>query len=536
MPQRLAGGRRLAHAAAAALLGLALVAPATPAAAAAPQVLRVGTYNGIAGDFTTIQDAVNHARAGDWILVAPGDYHETGAAGAVPAGVLITTPGLHLRGLDRNKVIVDGTRAGAPTCSASEADQVPGRDGVVVYKANGVHLENLTVCNFVTDAGGSAGNEVWWNGGDGSGQLGMNGYWGRFLTATSTYANGFGYPAGNYGIFSSNASNGSFVDSYASNMADSAFYIGACQQVCNVVMNRDRGQFSALCLSSTNAGGPLVVKNTECDQNKTGLVSNSQNNDDWPPPQNGLCPGSATRSCTVWMNNYIHDNNNPNVPGNGAAGLAGAGPVGTGMILAGSRYVTLSGNRVENNGAWGELIADLPDQEAAPARFGSQCLGGIWVPAASLCYFEAYGNVSLNNRFQDNGFFGNPTNGDIGLSTVAHSPGNCFAGDTDPAGLTTDPAGIETNPLYQPTHGTCTKPNAGDEGPLAVEALCATQLLAPCPTLNTLCLYNPSLPCVPVPGQPFNYPRPTRLSISMPPPQATMKDPCAGVPHNSWCP
>ena len=43
-------------------------------------------------------------------------------------------------------------------------------------------------------------------------------------------------------------------------MADSAYYIGACQQVCNQVMQYDQGENSALCLSSTNAGGYLLVQ------------------------------------------------------------------------------------------------------------------------------------------------------------------------------------------------------------------------------------------------------------------------------------
>ena len=40
-------------------------------------VLLVGTYRGTKGTYTTIQAAVNAARPGDWILIAPGDYHET---------------------------------------------------------------------------------------------------------------------------------------------------------------------------------------------------------------------------------------------------------------------------------------------------------------------------------------------------------------------------------------------------------------------------------------------------------------------------
>src|SRR5581483_5315598 len=134
--------RRLWHAAAAVLLAAGAVGPA-PASAATSHVWRVGTWNGIAGQFQTIQDAVNHAHPGDWILVAPGDYHESGVpGGSEPAGVLITIPNLHLRGMDRNRVIEDGTRAGAPTCSNSAADQVLGRNGIEVVKANNTWIEN----------------------------------------------------------------------------------------------------------------------------------------------------------------------------------------------------------------------------------------------------------------------------------------------------------------------------------------------------------------------------------------------------------
>lgn len=67
----------------------------------------------------------------------------------------------------------------------------------------------------------------------------------------------------------------------------------------------------------------------------------------------------------MWEHNYLHDNNNPDVPGNGISGLARGGPVGTGLILAGTRDVTLYKNVITNNNAWGALVVDLPDQETA---------------------------------------------------------------------------------------------------------------------------------------------------------------------------
>jgi len=525
-----------------ALLGLAGVAagalgtaaPLGASAQSTPHVWRVGTWNGIGGQFTSIQAAVRAAQPGDWILVGPGDYKEQGYAGMPePAGVLITTPNVHLRGMDRNKVVVDGTRAGAPQCSNQPTDQGPlNRNGVEVFKTDDTWIENLTVCNFLDGTG--EGEQIWWNGGDGSGHIALHGFWGNYLTATSSYSStvagtvgpccGVDYPAGDYGIFTSNASDGWFKNSYASNMADAAYYIGACQQVCDTTMQYDTGENSALCLSSTNAGGYLLVANNTCDNNKSGLVSNSQNNDDWPSPQIGLCPAGqtgalGTQSCTVWMNNDIHDNNNPDVPGNGS-GLSGGAPVGTGMILAGSTYITLSGNKVTHNGAWGELIADLPDQESPAANNPNPCQGGIYEPISGVetCYYPAFGNVSENNVFSGNGFFGNPSNGDIGLATAAHNPGNCFSNDTVPDG--TDPASIETNPLYQPSSGMCTSANSGDQGVLAAEVLCASQLVAPCPTLPEA-----------------TYPRPD-AQFSLPPVPSnlpTMPNPCAGVPSNPWC-
>src|SRR5205823_20044 len=285
--------------------------------------------------------------------------------------------------------------------------------------------------------GTGEGEQIWWNGGDGSGHIGLSGFWGNYLTATSSYSSsvagtlgpccGVNYPAGDYGIVSSNATNGWFKNSYASNMADAAYYIGACQQVCYQTKQYYQGEGSSLRLSSTNAGGYLLVENSECDNNKTGLVSNSQNNDDWPSPQIGLCPSGqtgalGTQSCTVWMNNHVHDNNNPNVPGNGS-GLAGGAPIGTGMLLGGSTYITMSGNTVTGNGAWGELIASYPDQEAPAANNPNPCQGGTYVPAPNgnqTCYYDAYGNVSENNQFSGNGGFNNPTNGDIGDATQYH--------------------------------------------------------------------------------------------------------------------
>ena len=50
--------------------------------------------------------------------------------------------------------------------------QPVGRNGIVVWKADNVSVENLTACNFLAGTGAS-GNEIWWNGGDDSGKIGL---------------------------------------------------------------------------------------------------------------------------------------------------------------------------------------------------------------------------------------------------------------------------------------------------------------------------------------------------------------------------
>src|ERR1039458_4408015 len=132
--------------------------PSGTSGSTSAKVLLVGTFNGHAGQYSTIQSAVNAEQPGDWILVAPGDYHETAdeqqpptnAAHGEFGGVLITKSNLHLRGMNRATVIVDGTKAGAASCSANPADQnfgpmaggkADGRNGIVVWKADNVSIE-----------------------------------------------------------------------------------------------------------------------------------------------------------------------------------------------------------------------------------------------------------------------------------------------------------------------------------------------------------------------------------------------------------
>ena len=522
---------RWAGACSAAVLAGAVLA-ACSSGGSSPAVLLVGTFHGKAGQYHSIQAAVDAAQPGDWILVAPGDYHETDDAKTASSstystgdhgGVVVHTSDLHIRGMDRAGVIVDGTKAGAPAPCSSDPQwqnfgpvvggKAQGRNGIVVFKANGVSIENLTACNFLNGAGDS-GNQIWWNGGDGSGKIGMTGYTGNYLTGTSTFYRDEKSAAG-YAIFASNAQGpASWNQIYGSNMNDSGMYVGACHQLCDVTIDHAWMENNALGYSGTNSGGAIVIENSQLDNNQDGIDTDTQIAGDPPPPQNGACPNGATspithtHSCWVFIHNDVHNNNNGNTP---EAGDAAAGPIGTGMTVAGGRNDTVTDNTFSNNGAWGVLFLPYPDSGTPSLNQKCGDFGGFQT-AGLGCVFEPEGNALKGNTFVNDGFYANTTNADFG-QIVIHTglPSNCYADNVAPRGSA--PANLEQ---LQPTCGVTTTTTNLD-GTLVSQVECDSRL-APCPS-----------------GA--NYPPQTGVQLEpfktgLP----TMSDPCAGVPANPWCP
>src|SRR5205807_3807471 len=152
-----------------------------------------------------------------------------------------------------------------------------------------VIVENLSVCNFLDgDLGG--GNEIWWDAGQSTGtQSSLGVWWGSYLTATSSFFKDPSSPSASYGIYSSNTKapgSGEFAHDYASNMNDSAYYVGACPD-CNVTLDNVHGENAPQGYSGTNSGGHIVIKNSEFNNNETGFATGDLNNDDAPGPQDG---------------------------------------------------------------------------------------------------------------------------------------------------------------------------------------------------------------------------------------------------------
>jgi len=243
--------------------------------------------------YRTIQAAVNAARPGDLILIASGLYREA---------VAVTTPGITLRGRDRNGVILDGRFTHA--------------NGVKVLGADGVVLENMTARHFTA-------NGFYWTG--------VRGYRGSYLTA---------YTNGAYGLYAFDSVFGQFDHSYASGHPDSGFYIGQCKP-CHALITEVLAEGNALGYSGTNAGGNLTIRDSIWRANLAGIVPNTLNSERLPPQD-------AVRV----LRNLVYSNHNRRTP---------AEPLqyprfGNGIILAGGINNLVAGNLVWDHPNYGILV------------------------------------------------------------------------------------------------------------------------------------------------------------------------------------
>ena len=335
---------------------------AAGAAVASARVLIVTQRHVSYPHYTSIQAAVNAAHRGDWILISPGVY--TGS-------VRISTPDLHLRGMNRNTVILDGRHHVG--------------NGIVI-KSGGVWVENLTVRNFDrrTREDSADGNEVWWGVGSGR-KIVVRGWWGQYLTAYDTGL------LGGYGLYASHSVDGFFKHVYASGFNDSGLYVGGCRD-CEALVQDALVERNALGWSSTNAGGHLVVEDSTFRDNSVGVAPDSEPDDDLPPPQDGACDSASNRAmlptftstqinrCTIFRNNLIEDNGNISTPAN--SDILNA-PWGEGVVLGGDYADLIEDNTIRDNPTFGVLVLERPDP---------------FPPTSNTVYFQSSGNRVSDNR------------------------------------------------------------------------------------------------------------------------------------------
>jgi plastocyanin len=247
----------------------------------------------------TIQAAVDAAEPGGLVLISPGVYEEA---------VVVTTPFLTIRGVDRNEVILDGGFA---------LD-----NGIAVIEADGVAIENLTARHYLL-------NGFLWQS--------VFGYRGSYLTA---------FNDGEYGLFAYDSVYGQLDHAYASGHPDSGFYVGQCFP-CHAVVTDVLAERNGLGFSGTNAGGRLFVVNSEWRNNMSGIVPNTLDSEALAPQRDAVIAG-----------NWVHDNDNEDAP---AFDLQYPS-FGIGILVNGGRDNLVTQNLVEDHANFGIALLASPDE------------------------------------------------------------------------------------------------------------------------------------------------------------------------------
>jgi hypothetical protein len=286
-------------------------------------------------DFRTIQKAVNKAKAGDTIRVRNGVYREAVSISGKKKRYLkvVGNPKkprkvlLRARGNMQNGFFVSG------------ADEVS-INGFMTrgYKANGFFVVNV------------------------------NGYTLNHLVARQT---------GVYGLYAFNTIGGRMLNSEAFYVNDGAFYIGQTppqdKPIQTLVRNVD-GWGSPIGFSATNMRYVTITK-SRFYNNGTGIVPNALDSEKFPPPEHNV----ITNNEIFWNNFNFHQGKPPfAVREEGTAALV---PIGTGILLLGSRDT-----RVENNRIYGNFLG------------GFAALDSFLVPKNPLAA-ELRGNIVRNNAF-----------------------------------------------------------------------------------------------------------------------------------------
>jgi plastocyanin len=311
------------------------VEPAGGGSGPAPSIRSSGRTIRVPRDATSVQAGVDRAKPGDLVLVSPGVYRES---------VTVATDGVVLRGVDRNRTVLDGEFERA--------------NGVKVVGANGVAVENLTARNYTE-------NGFLWNG--------VKGYRGSYLTA---------YRNGDYGVFAFDSQWGVFEHSYASGAPDAGFYIGQCNP-CHALIDDVVAEYNQLGYSGTNAGGDLLIVRSTFSNNRTGIVPNSLDTEELAPQgrstivgnlvaTNGTSSDASRGAYEIWDIVFGvgivvvggHDNEilRNHLPGNAIAGIVVAPNPG----LEGNPYPA-TGNVVRDNNVHGTRLADLAAALVTPA-------------------------------------------------------------------------------------------------------------------------------------------------------------------------
>ncbi|WP_424216645.1 right-handed parallel beta-helix repeat-containing protein (plasmid) [Streptomyces sp. BI20] len=300
------------------------------APAGGPAVLRVPSA------YASVQRAVDVARPGDLVLVAPGVYREA---------VAMRRPGIVLRGEDRNQTVIDGE------FRRSNGVTVTGAGGVVENLTVRNHLANGVLFTGVTDealqgsgAGGGAGYDPL----DTVRFPPLNGFRATRVTAHNNAL---------YGIYSFDARGGVIEDSYASGHSDSGVYVGQCDP-CDTLVRGNTVEHNAIGMEVTNASRGLWFAGNTIRANRVGITVNSNNLEALGPQHEATVVG-----------NLIVGNNDAASPEQADGGF------GIGIGVGGGTRNLFLNNRIEDHRVASFVLRDVQGYPVADNRITGNALG-----------------------------------------------------------------------------------------------------------------------------------------------------------------
>jgi hypothetical protein len=325
--------------------------------------------------FRTIQKAVNAAKAGDTLAIAPGTYRE---------GVKIT---------GKKKAFL--RLIGNPAKPRSVViDAAKKQNGVLINGADNVTVSGIYARNYL---------------GNGFFAVNVDGYDFNHLVA------GHG---GTYGIYAFNSKGGRMTDSEAFYNNDGGFYVGQTPKQTKpkrTIAKNDVSWGNVIGWSGTNMRYVTITKSKFFD-NGTGIVPNALDSEKYPPAEDNVIADND-----VFWNNFNYYKAAPfRVKGHNKDSTPY--PVGVGILLFGSRTTQVTGNRVYGNFLAGAgmikqfLLNQEPGaQDLIGNRFTNNAfgLGGADRNGRDLVY-DGNGN--------DNCFAGN-----TGVAVTTPSDGSTFA-------------------------------------------------------------------------------------------------------------
>ena len=262
----------------------------------------------VPSEYATIQAAVDAARPGDLVRIAPGVYHEEVVVPARKRDIV-------LRGTNRNRVVLDGGH---------------GRryEGIVVH-GDGVAVENLTVRGF-------GSNAILFTPPPGAEQP-LRGWRVSYVTLANNAL---------HGVDALGAQGGTIEHVWASGHGGAGLRIGRCQP-CDALVSDSVAVRGMAGFEGVNAGGNIVVAHSQFRANRVGVILVTAGADAVYHQQDSAIVG-----------NVIADNDNRHAAGRGEA-------FGVGVLVLGGRRDGLARNRITGHPGAGVLLTAADDKTPA---------------------------------------------------------------------------------------------------------------------------------------------------------------------------